>query len=56
MEATITLQKIQENFENDVIEVNSRFQQDTAVIAPSALLQVATFLKEDPELHYNTSA
>jgi len=54
MEATITLQKIQDNFENDVIEVNSRFQQDTAVIAPSALLHVATFLKEDPELQYNT--
>ncbi len=53
MEATITLQKIQENFENDVIEVHSRFQQDTAVIASSSLLQVATFLKEDPELQYN---
>ncbi len=54
MEATITLQKIQENFENDVIEVHSQFQQDTAVIASSSLLQVATFLKEDPELQYNT--
>ena len=54
MEATITLQKIQENFENEVIEVHSRFQQDTAVIESSSLLQVATFLKEDPELQYNT--
>ncbi len=53
MEATITLQKIQDNFGNDVIEVHSRFQQDTAVIASSSLLQVATFLKEDPELQYN---
>lgn len=53
MEATITLQKIQENFENDVIEIHRRFQQDTAVIASSSLLQVATFLKEDPELQYN---
>ncbi len=54
MEATITLQKIQDNFGNDVIEVHSRFQQDTAVLASSSLLQVATFLKEDPELQYNT--
>ncbi len=54
MEATITLQKIQDNFENDVIEIHSRFQQDTAVIESSSLLQVATFLKEDPELQYNT--
>ena len=53
MEANITLQKIQENFGNDVIEVHSRFQQDTAVLASSSLLQVATFLKEDPELQYN---
>jgi NADH-quinone oxidoreductase subunit C len=53
MEASITLQKIKENFENDVIEVHSHFQQDTAVLAPSALLPVATFLKEDPELQYN---
>ena len=53
MEANITLQKIKESFENDVIEVHSPFQQDTAVIAPSALLSVATLLKEDPELQYN---
>jgi NADH-quinone oxidoreductase subunit C len=53
MEATITLQKIKENFENDVIELDSPFQQDTVVLASSALLAVAAFLKEDPELQYN---
>ncbi len=53
MEVSITLQKIKENFGNDVIEVHCRFQQDTVVIAPSALLPVATFLKEDPNLQYN---
>ncbi len=40
MEASITLQKIKENFENDVIEVHSHFQQDTAVLAASSLLPV----------------
>ncbi len=54
MEASITLQKIKKSFENDVIEVDSPFQQDTVVIAPPALLPVATFLKEDLELQYNT--
>ncbi len=54
MEASITLQKIKEHFENDVIEVDSPFQQDTVVLAPAALLAVAAFLKEDPELQYNT--
>ncbi len=53
MEASITLQKIKESFENDVIELDSPFQQDTAVLAPSAHLAVAAFLKEDPELQYN---
>ncbi len=53
MEANITLQKIKESFENDVIEAHSPFQQDTVVLASSSLLQVATLLKEDPELQYN---
>ncbi len=53
MEASITLQKIKESFENDVIEADSPFQQDTVVVAPSALLPIAIFLKEDPELQYN---
>lgn len=53
MEASITLQKIKEKFENDVIEVDSPFQQDTLTLAPAALLAVAAFLKEDRELHYN---
>ncbi len=53
MEASITLQKIKESFENDVIELDSPFQQDTVVLTPSALLAVAAFLKEDPELQYN---
>ena len=53
MEASITLKKIKTSFENDLIEVHSHFQQDTVVLATSSLLQVATFLKEDPELQYN---
>jgi len=53
MEASIALQKIKESFGNDVIEVHSHFQQDTVVLVPSSLLQVSTFLKEDPELQYN---
>ncbi len=53
MEASITLQKVKASFESDVLEADSPFQQDTVVIAPAALLPVATFLKEDPELQYN---
>ena len=53
MGSNIMIKKIKENLENDVIEVHSHFHQDTVVLAPSALLPVATFLKEDPELQYN---
>ena len=51
---SITLKKIKSAFDEAVIEVHTQLKQDTVIIAKSALLKAATFLKEDRELQYST--
>ena len=53
MEASITIKRIKDALDEAVIEVHSLLSQDTVIIAPSGLLEVARLLKEDPELEYN---
>ena len=53
MDLSITIQRIKETLDEAVIEVHSQLSQDTVIIAPSGLLEVARLLKEDPELEYN---
>ncbi|HLV00282.1 MAG TPA: NADH-quinone oxidoreductase subunit C [Acidobacteriota bacterium] len=53
MEESTVLQKIRDRFSDTVIELHSRLGEDTAVISKKALLDVARFLKEDPELRFN---
>lgn len=53
MEESTVLQKIRNRFSDSVIELHSRLGEDTAVISRKALLDVAKFLKEEPELRFN---
>ncbi len=50
---SITIKRVQDTLDKAVIEVHSQLGQDTVIIAPSGLLEVARLLKEDPELEYN---
>lgn len=47
------LQRVQEKFAQDILETHAFRGDETAVIRPSALLNVAKFLKETPELDFN---
>ncbi len=47
------LEKVQERFAEDIIEVHAFRGDETAVIRPAALMAVAKFLKEAPEMDFN---
>ena len=47
------LNRIQSEFEEDIIQSHSQHGQDTVIVARSALLRLAEFLKEDEELRFN---
>ena len=52
-EESVTLNALKERFGDSILEIHSFRGDDTAVIRPEALIQIATFLKQDPELDYN---
>ena len=47
------LQKVQEQFPKEIIETHAFRGDETVMIRPNALLAVAKFLKETPELDFN---
>ncbi len=47
------LQRIQENFAAQIIDTHAFRGDETAIIRPQALKDVARFLKETPELDFN---
>ncbi len=47
------LQRIQEKFSKEIIETHAFRGDETVIIRPGALLAVAQFLKETPELDFN---
>lgn len=53
MSESLSLKRIRENFQDAVVGTHSELGQDTVVIAKSAILEVARFLKEDPSLRFN---
>ena len=52
-EDSLTLTKLRETFADTLIEIHSFRGDDTALVQPSAIVPIATFLKNDPELDYN---
>jgi NADH-quinone oxidoreductase subunit C len=47
------LQRVQEQFKDDIIETHAFRGDETAVIRPSALRAVAKYLKDTPELNFD---
>lgn len=52
-EESFTLKRIQEQFEDSILRVHSDLGEDTVVISKTKIVELATFLKEDPELDFN---
>ncbi len=52
MSESITIRKLKEKFADSIIEVSDRLEQDAVVLAKSALVEAAAFLKQDPDLDY----
>ena len=50
---SLTLKRLRQEFADSILETHSHRGDDTAVIAPQALVAVCTFLKQDPQLDYN---
>ncbi|MEE8586339.1 MAG: NADH-quinone oxidoreductase subunit C [Acidobacteriota bacterium] len=49
---SVTIRKLEEKFGDSIIEVHDRVGQDTVTLAKRAYMDLARFLKEDPELDY----
>jgi NADH-quinone oxidoreductase subunit C len=52
-EESLTLRKLREKFSDSILETHSYRGDDTAIVAPQALVAVCSILKEDSELDYN---
>lgn len=53
MEENTTLKKIRERFGDVVLSTHSRLGEDTVVIARSAIVELAQFVRDDPELQFD---
>jgi len=53
VEKSVTLRKLKESFGTSILESHSHLGDDTVLIQPEALIPLATFLKQDPDLDYN---
>jgi NADH-quinone oxidoreductase subunit C len=53
MDESPTLRKIKEQFPESNLQTQAPLGQDTVVVEAPLLVQVAEFLKEDPELQFN---
>jgi len=53
MEQSLSIKKVSDRFGEAVLGSHSQHGDDTIVVAKSALLEVAGFLRDDPDLQYN---
>ncbi|MFQ5739897.1 MAG: NADH-quinone oxidoreductase subunit C [Acidobacteriota bacterium] len=53
MPQSVTFQRVKEEFSDSIVGTHSELGQDTLILAKTALLEVARFLKQDPALKYN---
>ncbi len=53
MSDSLSLKRVRERFPDAVISTHSELGQDTVVVVKSSILEVARFLKEDPNLRFN---
>ena len=53
MENNLTINKLREIFPDEILETHDQHGDVTAIVKPDHILEIARFLKEDPELQYN---
>lgn len=53
MDTSLTLKKLAKRFPGSIVETHSHRGDDTAVVKKEDILQICTFLRDDPELLYN---
>ena len=47
------LDRLKEKFADAILATHSHRGDDTAIVSPARLLEIATFLKTDPDLHFD---
>jgi len=47
------LQRVQEKFQSQIVETHAFRGDETVVVRPGALREIAKFLKEDPQMDFN---
>ena len=53
MSLSNTLNKIKQRFDESVLDLHQQLGQDTVIVSGAAIVELAGFLKEDPELCYD---
>ena len=49
----IVLQKLAERFRNDIVSTHSDFGDDTAAVRREKIVEICTFLRDDPDLQFD---
>ena len=53
MENNLTIDKLREIFPDEILDTHDQHGDVTVIVKPDLILEIARFLKEDPELQYN---
>jgi NADH-quinone oxidoreductase subunit C len=53
MEPNITIEKLKATFSQEILDTHAQHGDYTVLAKPGRLLEIARFLKEDPDLQYN---
>jgi NADH-quinone oxidoreductase subunit C len=51
--SVLALEKLKRRFGDDILETHSKLGDDTALVKPERLYEVAQFLRDDPELQFD---
>jgi NADH-quinone oxidoreductase subunit C len=53
MEDNPTIEKLRHEFADEILDTHAQHGDDTVIVKPDRILDIARFLKEDPDLQYN---
>jgi NADH-quinone oxidoreductase subunit C len=53
MEENITIEKLKVQFPQEILGIHAQHGDYTVLVKPGRMLEIARFLKEDPDLQYN---
>ena len=53
MEDNLTIEKLRQQFADEILDTHAQHGDHTMILKPERILEIARFLKEDPDLQYN---